>query len=170
MTDIAHSLAHQCRFVGHVRTHYSVAEHSVRASKLIKGLGPRLMRLAALLHDAHESYLGDLSAPLKATMPTAVREWWKYMERIHDTAIAEWANLPLELLSAGDVKEVDLTMLAWEIRDLRVPPGKATVCGGGRVWKPSELPRPPEEILIPWPAEVARYRFIKEFLHLSDGG
>jgi hypothetical protein len=122
------------------------------------------MRLAALLHDAHETYLGDLSAPLKASMPTAVHEWWKHVERLHDAAITEWAHLPLELLNAEDVKEADLTMLAWEIRDLRVPPS------GGRVWKPRELPEPPKEVLKPWTAEVARSRFIQEFLRLSDRG
>lgn len=58
--DIAHALSNQCRFSGHVRRFYSVAEHSVRVMKKCS-LDP----LSALLHDASEAYLVDLPRPLK---------------------------------------------------------------------------------------------------------
>lgn len=58
--DIAHALSNQCRFSGHVRRFYSVAEHSVRVMKKCS-VDP----LAALLHDASEAYLVDLPRPLK---------------------------------------------------------------------------------------------------------
>lgn len=58
--DIAHALSNQCRFSGHVRRFYSVAEHSVRVMKKCK-INP----LKALLHDASEAYLVDLPRPLK---------------------------------------------------------------------------------------------------------
>lgn len=59
--DIAHSLAMQCRYAGHGRRFYSVAEHSVLVSRHV----PQADRLAALLHDAPEAYLVDVPRPVK---------------------------------------------------------------------------------------------------------
>lgn len=59
--DIAHALSQLCRFTGHTREFYSVAQHSVlvafscRAGLIMEGL----------LHDAAEAYVNDLSRPLK---------------------------------------------------------------------------------------------------------
>lgn len=66
--DIAHALSNQCRFSGHVRHFYSVAEHSVRVSRLLEKRVPKNRRiwLKGLLHDASEAYLVDLPTPLKA--------------------------------------------------------------------------------------------------------
>ncbi len=64
--DIAHSLSMQCRFAGHSKTHYSVAQHSIA---MVNGWfnGPENKELAkyALLHDASEAYLTDIPRPLK---------------------------------------------------------------------------------------------------------
>lgn len=67
--DIAHALGHLCRYTGHTSHHYSVAEHSILISRHLErnGAGPDLV-LGALLHDAHEAYVGDFSAPLKAAI------------------------------------------------------------------------------------------------------
>jgi hypothetical protein len=61
--DIAHSLAHQCRYMGHCYGHYSVARHSVMAMEFV----PVRLQLDVLLHDAAEAYLGDLVRPLKVS-------------------------------------------------------------------------------------------------------
>lgn len=60
--DIAHSLSLQCRFSGHSRRMYSVAEHSIALSR---ELVDRNLALEALLHDASEAYLSDIPSPLK---------------------------------------------------------------------------------------------------------
>lgn len=84
--DIAHSLSNQCRYGGHTRLFYSVAEHSVLASKLGKYFCmkyPEEMKLAfgqtrnsatgyalaLLLHDASEAYLSDVITPIKNKLP-----------------------------------------------------------------------------------------------------
>lgn len=64
--DIAHSLGNICRFTGHTREFYSVAQHCVHvAERAHRFTGGTTDRLHALLHDAHEAYLNDLSAPIK---------------------------------------------------------------------------------------------------------
>lgn len=59
--DIAHALSMVCRFTGHVRRFRSVAAHSLLVCDLVSPAA----KLAALLHDASEAYLHDLSAPIK---------------------------------------------------------------------------------------------------------
>ncbi|MFZ5650132.1 MAG: phosphohydrolase [Bacillota bacterium] len=64
--DIAHSLAMQCRFNGHTRVFYSVAEHSVLMARELALLGyGKTVQLYGLLHDAAEAYLCDLPRPIK---------------------------------------------------------------------------------------------------------
>jgi 5'-deoxynucleotidase YfbR-like HD superfamily hydrolase len=59
--DIAHSLSMQCRWTGHCKYHYSVAQHSYYCSLL----GPKEDALQRLLHDASEAYIADMNRPLK---------------------------------------------------------------------------------------------------------
>jgi hypothetical protein len=107
VADIAQALSRICRFGGHVRNFYSVAQHSVWVSER---LPERLMR-KGLLHDAPEAYLGDVVRPLKRELPDYVRLealWWK--------AICERFQLPEE--GDAEVKAVDLRALMTERRDL----------------------------------------------------
>lgn len=110
IVDIAHALAHLCRFTGHTRHFYSVAQHSVLAAQLISKTNPELM-IEALMHDAAEAYLGDVSRPLKRLLPEYQR-----IERavLHTICTAFDIAWPL----APEIKTVDNIMLAWERRDL----------------------------------------------------
>jgi hypothetical protein len=68
--DIAHALANIPRFNGHLDTRYSVAEHSLFVMKLVRKYTSSIRVLrAALMHDASEAYLGDMSTPLKLMCP-----------------------------------------------------------------------------------------------------
>jgi hypothetical protein len=63
---IADSLSKQCRFNGHTREFYSVAQHSLRVlDLLVRWHAPHKHQLAGLLHDASEAYVGDLIMPLR---------------------------------------------------------------------------------------------------------
>jgi hypothetical protein len=64
ITDIAHALAHQCRYGGHCSGFYSVAEHCVLLSNLVAPAHAKW----ALLHDASEAYLVDIPRPAKAAL------------------------------------------------------------------------------------------------------
>ena len=64
LIDIAHALSRICRFNGHVKNFYSVAEHSVYVSNCV----PEKYAKEALLHDAHEAYVGDVTSPMKRAM------------------------------------------------------------------------------------------------------
>ncbi len=64
--DIAHALSMCTRFNGHLAKYYSVAEHSIIMSYLVK---PK-HALAALLHDAAEANLSDVPRPIKYMLPS----------------------------------------------------------------------------------------------------
>lgn len=70
LSDIAHSLAHINRFVGHTGRGYSVAEHALWVWLVVALEHPDdyALQLEALGHDNEEAYTGDLSGPLKATL------------------------------------------------------------------------------------------------------
>lgn len=109
--DIAHALSNICRFTGHVRTFYSVAEHCVRASHH----APDELKLAMLLHDASEAYLCDLSRPVKH-LPAleAYREAEDFlMNVIGDRYGVEFTD--------PRIHEIDTIMLLTEKRDLMAP-------------------------------------------------
>lgn len=105
--DIAHGLAYQCRFNGQTREFYSVAQHSLIVASLV---APHL-RLAALLHDAAEAYLGDMVKPLKVLMPE--------FADLEDRVSALIANaFGVDFSDYAPIKRADLIALATEKRDL----------------------------------------------------
>jgi hypothetical protein len=67
LADIAGALAHTCRFGGHCRRFYSVAEHSLYVAEELAGHGERVQAYG-LLHDAGEAYVGDVPRPVKARL------------------------------------------------------------------------------------------------------
>jgi hypothetical protein len=64
--DIAHALAHTCRFNGHSQSFYSVAQHCCTMVAHLERQGADLdLKRWALLHDADEAYLPDVPRPVK---------------------------------------------------------------------------------------------------------
>lgn len=71
MDDIAHALSMVCRYNGHTRHFYSVAEHSVIVSLLMQELklgDP----MEGLMHDGTEAYIQDMPRPWKKLLPDYV--------------------------------------------------------------------------------------------------
>lgn len=58
--DIAHALSMQCRFSGHTREFYSVAQHSCYCYELSQEYP-----FECLMHDVAEAYLHDVASPIK---------------------------------------------------------------------------------------------------------
>jgi len=105
--DIAHSLSLICRFNGHCRSFYSVAEHSILVSRLV----PEQDALAGLLHDAAEAYVGDMARPLKKMLP----DYANFEAAVH-SAIMERVGLGTNL--PASVKEADNRIIDDERRHL----------------------------------------------------
>ena len=96
--EIAHALSNLCRFTGHTRSFYSVAQHSV----LVCDLAPPEHKLEALLHDAHEAYVGDVNSPLKQLLPM-----YRQVEQRAEAALRRAFGLPAAKSTA--VKYFDLS-------------------------------------------------------------
>ena len=87
--DIAHALARICRWTGHVESFYSVGEHSLHVCEQVLAATAELddaerarCGLWALLHDASEAYIGDVSTPLKRYLRgTALQSIYDQLER-----------------------------------------------------------------------------------------
>lgn len=103
--DIAHALANLCRFGGHTRKHYSVAQHSVMVSYLV----PPELAAVALLHDAAEAYLGDVVRPLKSLLARQ----YSVLEQLSEQVIAQRFGLPAPPWPA-EVKHADNVVLSLE--------------------------------------------------------
>jgi 5'-deoxynucleotidase YfbR-like HD superfamily hydrolase len=111
--DIAHALSNLCRFTGHCRSFYSVAQHSVYVSLSCEPVNA----LVGLLHDAPEAYLTDLPRPLKRM--GRLGEAYRQAEELAWTAVAERFGLSIPIPS--DVDRADMVLLATEARDLMSP-------------------------------------------------
>jgi uncharacterized protein len=110
--DIARALGNLCRFGGHCRVFYSVAQHSVIVSELVEQRGGDVEDVfAALMHDASEAYLGDMPHPLKHR--SALGAVFKEAEDHLEAALREhFAIKP----GVAEIKRADRALLAAERR------------------------------------------------------
>lgn len=111
LEDIARHLAKEQRFGGatHVE-HYSVAEHSVLVSKLVRPPNA----IVGLFHDSAEAYIKDVPTPVKRALGAV----YKDLERRWLLAIGQALGLGDALANQPiDIKVADSVALATEFRD-----------------------------------------------------
>lgn len=151
--DIAAGLR-QLRFSGQTREAYTIAQHSVLVLQLVEPLARQLgarsgdeLRWCALLHDAPEAFLHDITRPLKGMLPDYKRIETAFEARFAKAFSVRWTEPRRRM-----VKMADLQALAIERRDLcpetadrRNWPVLAsimpeTIAGVvvGQVWSPAE--------------------------------
>lgn len=124
----AHALSNICRFGGHCRSFYSVAQHSVVVMNCVESsldrsiplLEQMRLCLVGLLHDAPEAILGDLVRPLKRALGMSSKAY-EIAEGKWCRAIEAQAGLPDKILIdlPEIVKVADDRVLLAEQRDLR---------------------------------------------------
>lgn len=156
--DIAHSLAMQCRFNGHCKTFYSVAEHSVLVSKMLSTTGyGRTTQLYGLLHDAAEAYICDLPRPLKNLIGS-----YRPVEKKIQSTVWEAFNLPAPTEDDyAAVKNKDNLLLGYEGAIL-MPNTEGWACAA---YPFPHKPAPP----LGLPYNVAEQRFLALFKKLTTG-
>lgn len=108
--DIAHALSMQCRWTGHTKFHYSVAQHSYYCSFI----GPEKEAFDRLMHDAPEAYIGDLNRPLKHYTEAGVA--YRRQESVIQKAIAE--RFGYSVIEPESVKLADNSMLYAEKKQI----------------------------------------------------
>lgn len=152
--DIAHALSHVCRFSGHTRRFYSVAQHSVLTSLV----NPRLSPYEKLMHDAHEFAVGDVTTPLKRELPS-----YRVIEDRFSDSIASAFVLDRGFADLPEVKRADYVMLLTEKRDLMK---KAAQDQQEWAWIYALGLQPLKKRVKPWPPLRAKHEFLARFYEL----
>jgi len=148
--DIAHALSLKCRYGGHCREFYSVAQHCCLAARYALRYVPRILPSVALLHDAAEAYLIDMPTPVKSMFHGYVVAERIVQEAIFKKYLPSWEKLN-QFSDQCDYKPVDEDLLTNEMKALMA---NYDLCYWGK--------REPQLIIkiIPWPAKVAEETFI----------
>lgn len=145
--DVAHGLAHICRYAGQCAAFYSVAEHSLLVSETCKN-----HELVALMHDAAEAFVGDVTRPLKQLLPD-----YKKIEKNVQSAIL--TRFGISGVTPPEVKEADVRVLAAEQAQI-MPPALSE-------WA-RKLGIEPAPVTVKfYPPSVAKERFLARFRALT---
>jgi hypothetical protein len=154
ITDITRALANTCRFGGHCRSFYSVAQHSVIVSELVEQRGGDAEdAFAALMHDASEAYLGDMPHPIKHRSELGAA--FKAAEdRLEDVLRERFKIKP----DVPEIKRADRALLATERRAFSAEDWH---------WPELEGVEPLDLQLTAWPPDEAAAKFAARYAQLE---
>jgi hypothetical protein len=150
--DIAISLGNICRFGGHIRAFFSVADHSRFVARILETRGePPIVQLAGLMHDVVEIITGDVISPMKAIYGENLEE----VENLWTPVVEAWIGLPVRATWARPVKTADLAAYCIETRELRgwLPPGAGAYPSESLYW---ETPNGPYVSGVLWREAVKK--------------
>lgn len=145
--DIAHALSLKCRYTGHCREFYSVAQHSVLVSRMVEPPD----ELWGLMHDAAEAYLPDVARPIKRAIRFEPVEW-AVMQAVAN-------KFSLRLPMPCSVKAADLCCLERERRQMLGEPPEE--------WETADCWDGDASVITCWSPLLAEMRFIKRFNELT---
>lgn len=115
---VARSLSKICRYGGRSPRWYSVARHSRLVVHLLPAEATLNQRKWALLHDAHEMFIGDILRPMEAALTESARlELWHIKDEI-DTRIQSLMGLVLSDADIAAVQVADDHACQLELRSL----------------------------------------------------
>lgn len=148
IVDIAHALSMGCRYSGHTRFFYSIAEHSILVSEVL----PPELKLAGLMHDAPEAYIHDISGPLKRSLPD-----YRRVEDLNWRVIAEKFGLDYDMHPS--IHQADVAVLLTEMKHL-LPPFQ---------WDHGMQGEPADVQIMCLSPEEAESLFLHRFFELTKG-
>jgi len=120
--DIAHALSHCCRFAGHCRQLYTVAQHSLLVYRLVRLHNANTETLKwALLHDSAEAYVHDITRPLKYAKEM---KGYKDLETNWQVHICMALGIDICMVDLDLVKEADNHALKLEAEALMPSQGE----------------------------------------------
>ena len=150
--DIAHALSFLCRYTGHCRVFYSVAQHSVLMSRMF--LENIHLARWALLHDAAEAYMNDINSALKELLP----DYNKIESDVIKLIANKFGLVPSEFIP-DEVRRMDIRML--KVEGSVLFPSKANDWGLDSV-------NPLEIDILSWPPYDAEKQFLKRYDEIFD--
>jgi len=157
--DIAAGLR-QPRYSAQTARYFSIAQHSVLVLRLVEaqarlagGTRGVQLRRCALMHDAAEAFIHDITRPLKILLPD-----YRAVEAVLERRLAQHFDIEWTAGRREIVKAADITALAIEKRDLIGEQERWPIL---RDADPEALAR--HRITRAWHPDEAEDRFLAEF-------
>lgn len=113
--DIVHALSLMTRANGHFKHFFSVAQHSINCYKEAKSRGyTKRVQLGCLLHDASESYISDLTRPVKRNLS----QYFVIEEKLQKVIYEKFGLRNLSQEELDKIRDVDDSMLYYEFIEI----------------------------------------------------